>query len=650
MTAWGLLLGHVVAFAIWPFLIVRAAPASRNAYFHATTAVLLVLAGVMGSVYALTIGDLRFSVGGIAYGAMIMTTVAMLAATREIQVVRDAIRLVITVNLFSIVVLTLASESLRAAARTVPQGVAPEAFSVSIPAIVVGGLLHILQLVALTFVIERVRARANRALTIAAATLAAYVAALAFDGLAFPALAIIAQPSLGAVLSVGWPAVAAKLVIAVLYAAALGVFLWRHQHPPQVDERPYDLRGLAFAPRRQLLSTVSDALAQSDEHSRQLARTMESMSDGVVLLSSSLEVTHVNASARRLLRQIGGDITGRRLWEAMPELGDTPVEAAVTETAANGQPHQVVTDRVVPDRWVEVRCFAGDPGVTVYLRDVTEQVVHEAQLERVALAEQRAADQLRELDRMKNAFLSAVSHELRTPLAVVQGLAATMLRFHEAQAEVAERHRIDVAIAGNAERLARLLDDLLDLDRLIHGATNPERTRVDLCEVTREAIESSNAADRADLDTPDSLVAEVDAIRFGRIVANLVDNATKYGGDGPIRVRLSTDGATARLSVLDHGPGIPSSQLDDVFAPFHRIDHDHPRPGTGVGLALVREFSRLHGGDAWAEDTNGHGAHIIVELPVHPAGDDATGEAPGGSTATGDALPTDPSGITTGPR
>lgn len=626
MTPWALLLAHVVAFAVWPFLIVRAAPASRNAYFHATTAVLLVLAGVMGSVYAVAIGELRFSLGGIAYGAMIMTTVAMLGATRDIQVVRDAIRLVITVNLFSIAVLTLASTSLRAAARTVPQGVAPEAFSISIPAIIVGGLLHIVQLVAITFVVEHVRARSNRALTITASTLAAYVAALALDGLAFPALATLVQPSLGAVLTPGWQGVAGKLVIAGLYAVMLGAFLWRHQHPPQVHEQPYDLRGLAFGPRSRLLSTVSDALAESDERSRHLVRTMESMSDGVVMLDAALEVTYVNASAQQLLRRPEHDVTGRVLWDVLPDLHGTPVDIAITETAANGRPHQVVTDRVLADRWVEVRCFAGDPGVTVYLRDVTEQVLHEAHLEQVALAQQHAADQLRDLDRMKNAFLSAVSHELRTPLAVVQGLAETLLRFHDARVDIAERHRIDVAIAGNADRLARLLEDLLDLDRLIHGAVNPERTRVDLCQVATDAIDASAIV--VDLDAPDSLIADVDAVRFGRIVANLVDNAAKYGGGSPVRVRLSTDGTSARLSVLDHGPGIPSSQLDQVFAPFHRVDHDHPRPGTGVGLALVREFARLHGGEAWAEDTQGHGAHIIVEIPVSPPDDTRHGGGP----------------------
>jgi PAS domain S-box-containing protein len=249
------------------------------------------------------------------------------------------------------------------------------------------------------------------------------------------------------------------------------------------------------------------------------------------------------------------------------------------------------------------------------VQDVTEQRRVEAELRRVAEVEQQAADRLRELDRMKTAFLSAVSHELRTPLTGVQGTAAT-LRARGASLPVEAREQLEDALVEHAGRLGHLLDGLLDVDRLSRDAVGVERRDVDVEALVRQVVDRSPARDRVDLDLAPRLTARVDPLQLERIVGNLLDNADKYGGSGRVQIVVRRHTARGcRLEVRDEGPGIPAGELGQVFEAFHRIDQDHPRPGTGIGLALVAEFARLHGGAAWAEQPAGRGAHLVVELP-----------------------------------
>ncbi len=236
----------------------------------------------------------------------------------------------------------------------------------------------------------------------------------------------------------------------------------------------------------------------------------------------------------------------------------------------------------------------------------------------LARRERRTADELRELDRSKNAFLSAVSHELRTPLTVVHGLAATLERLG-GQLSPADRTRIEASLATHTERLAELLDDLLDLDRLSRGTATTEPEELDTVEVVRGAIDALAGAHRVRLDAPASLPAVLDRTQLERIVANLVDNADKYAPDGPIKVTLTGDATTVEVTVEDRGPGIPEQGRAQILEPFHRLDHAAAQPGTGVGLALVAEFVHLQEGELRVEDRPGGGARFVVRLPAQPA-------------------------------
>jgi signal transduction histidine kinase len=237
--------------------------------------------------------------------------------------------------------------------------------------------------------------------------------------------------------------------------------------------------------------------------------------------------------------------------------------------------------------------------------------------QQVAHIQRQAATDLRELDRAKNAFLSAVSHELRTPLTVVRGLAETLDRLGP---DLPEDHRDELqsALLAQAERLAGLLDDLLDVDRMNRGSLQLAIRELDVVALIGRVIDEHSERARVRLHAPTRLLLRADGTQLQRIMVNLLDNARKYAPEGDVEVTVSVVAdAGLLLEVRDHGPGIPADQRERVFEPFHRMDDTHPQPGTGIGLALVAEFARLHGGRAWTEPpTEGPGTRILISLPA----------------------------------
>lgn len=246
---------------------------------------------------------------------------------------------------------------------------------------------------------------------------------------------------------------------------------------------------------------------------------------------------------------------------------------------------------------------------------VNRKLRHAAARLRGMLEKERATVlRLEQLDRMKNAFLSAVSHELRTPLTTIRGAAATLER-REAELSADQRSSLLRRLGSSTERLDRLLADLLDVDRLSHGSLVVRREESDVNELVRQAVEPHLAPDRRIRVPMGELRAAVDPSQFTRTVDNLVTNACKYAGTRPtVDVATSLDGDRLVLEVTDDGPGVPRTQRDRIFEVFVRLDDHHPSPGTGVGLSLVRAFAELHGGRAWVGEGPTAGARFVVEF------------------------------------
>ncbi len=232
--------------------------------------------------------------------------------------------------------------------------------------------------------------------------------------------------------------------------------------------------------------------------------------------------------------------------------------------------------------------------------------------------------ELRAMDKIKNTFLEGVSHELRTPLGAMRGVSVLLARDLERETpklSTAQQHTLLEQLAGTARTMNRLLDDLLDLDRLVLGILKPERVRADVGELVRQAIADSGAAtDRIIEIETEPRVMGVDPSKLERIVENLLSNAAKYSpADTPIWVRVEARPEGALLVVEDEGEGVPEDLRERIFEPFSRgAAESSYTPGLGIGLSLVSAFAELHDGRAWVEDREGGGASFRVLLADEP--------------------------------
>ncbi len=385
-----------------------------------------------------------------------------------------------------------------------------------------------------------------------------------------------------------------------------------------VDASATMLRDGQGAPRYQL-GIVTDLTSQrrADRAAKRAAdrlqRTMEAAHDGIFIVDRDFTITYTNTRFGTILGVDPVAAVGRNLWELFPAAVGTEFDHGFRAAIATGET-QIVVERLTPGlRWLEARAYRGDGELIVYFSDVTDRVNHQRRLEHIARSERAAADRLRELDATKNAFLTAVSHELRTPLSVVRGLAET-LTVWRARLEPDTRVLLEDTLLRHALELSELLDELLDVDRLSRGTLRALPGGTDLCQLVRDVVAASPVVDRTVVDAPARLPAEVDQVLISRLLANLLHNAAKYAPDGSVSVSLErAGGGRVRLAVRDHGPGIPIEQRARAFEAFFRLDDEDPQPGTGIGLTLVAEFARLHGGHARIDTpADGRGGTEVV--------------------------------------
>jgi signal transduction histidine kinase len=243
----------------------------------------------------------------------------------------------------------------------------------------------------------------------------------------------------------------------------------------------------------------------------------------------------------------------------------------------------------------------------------------EAALKKAYQAERKAADDLRDLDEMRTAFLRAISHELRTPLTSVVGYATFLDESMDVMPEDSVKSSIK-AISTQSKRLERLLLDLLDVERISRGTIEPNYVDVDLGKLALNVVEQTSANRRIKVDVKGAVPATVDAALVERIVENLVFNAMKHTpAEANIWVKVRRHNGHVKIQVDDSGNGVPDELKTAIFEPFTQGEVPQHSPGTGVGLNLVSQFAKLHGGRAWVEDRRGGGASFRVELPAKPA-------------------------------
>ncbi|MBX3470418.1 MAG: PAS domain-containing protein [Planctomycetes bacterium] len=293
--------------------------------------------------------------------------------------------------------------------------------------------------------------------------------------------------------------------------------------------------------------------------------------------------------------------------------------SALERSARDGADLDIEYRVVRPDggvHWVldRAKMVRDDAGLPTYMSGACLEITEQ----------KRAQQALREADRRKDEFLAMLAHELRNPLAPIR-TAVQLLRLRGQGPELARARDV---IERQAEHLARLVDDLLEVSRITSGKIRLKREAVDLGAVVARAVEASRPLLDArrhalTVTAPDRpLRCEGDPIRLAQVLANLLNNAAKYTPEGgQVALVCEVDGGEAVLTVRDTGPGIPPDMLEKVFELFTQVDRslDRAQGGLGIGLTLARRLVELHGGTLRARADETPGATLQVRLPLLPA-------------------------------
>lgn len=222
------------------------------------------------------------------------------------------------------------------------------------------------------------------------------------------------------------------------------------------------------------------------------------------------------------------------------------------------------------------------------------------------------------VDRQRTALLTAVGHDLRTPLSAIKASVST-LRQTDVNWTDEERARLLATIEQSADRLDNVLGNLLDASRLEAGALSVHAAPVALDEAVAAAVLAvPEARDGVVVDVPEDLpLVLADRGLLERVLVNLLDNAVHHGGSAtPVQIRAYALSESAKIEIVDHGPGVSPEQRERLFAAFQRLDDRSTATGVGLGLSVARGFAEAMGGALVADDSPGSGLTMRLRLPL----------------------------------
>ncbi|MCY0884556.1 MAG: ATP-binding protein [Firmicutes bacterium] len=347
---------------------------------------------------------------------------------------------------------------------------------------------------------------------------------------------------------------------------------------------------------------LEERTADLKEDKERLETILGSMANGIIIFNHGLTITLINRAALLLFRIPDPNVTGRHLLEV---IRDVTLEDDLTAVTRRGQ---TVVREWSPreDESVTVELTiaplkqpVGGLGAVLVARDISAQ---------------------KEVDRMRADFVANVSHELQTPLTIIRGFTETLL---DEQDPLAARRFIGL-IHDEANRMSRLVDDLLTLSRIEHRSLPVRREPVDLTELIEGlAAKLGPRMQAAGLSFSQELPARLppvcgDPDLLAEVFLNLVTNAIQYTPrGGRITVGGQAVAGEVAVSVRDTGIGIPAQDLPRIFERFYRVDRARSRAsgGTGLGLAIVKHIVEIHRGRVEVSSTVGQGTTFVVWLP-----------------------------------
>ena len=371
----------------------------------------------------------------------------------------------------------------------------------------------------------------------------------------------------------------------------------------------------AAASLGQLLAR-SQERGRADELSRQQEILLDSVTDGICGLDRNGRVSFANLAAARLLGALADTLIGKGAHEILH--GSAPADRACDEDcplrrtavapgSSSGEDNIFRADGgSFPAEYVvtPIRGQGRFLGSVLTFRDISQRYA---------------------LDQLKDEFISTVSHELRTPLTSIRGALGLLNSGMLGETNEKASSLLRIALT-NSDRLVRLINDILDLERIQSGREPLNFRSVQLGDVVRQAIEDMQpmAESTGVKLIHDATQVEVaaDPDRLLQVITNLLSNAVKFSPpNSPVSVMLRPGVTGVILSVIDHGRGIPADKLESIFGRFQQVDASDSRQkgGTGLGLAICRTIVMQHSGRIWAERNPVRGSTFRVFLPYQPA-------------------------------
>lgn len=434
------------------------------------------------------------------------------------------------------------------------------------------------------------------------------------------------------------------LFATLLSALVAEVFFVRSHHPMRIDAGVDAVQFALFLFVGGLISWLSEkrlaealAAKRSDDLLHETGQHLEALVDAsplaIMVVNDKAQVQLWNPAAERIFGWLSAEVIGRqmpiipaeRLTTFQSSFRDIPRAAKATSIRQtevsclrkNGSPLEL-------EVWEAPLQDASGAGSTLYiLSDITARKLADEERSDLLNRAQTARLEAERTSRLKDEFLATLSHELRTPLNAILGWARLL---HGGQLDAETASRAIESVERNAKIQTKLVEDLLDVSSIITGKWRLETRPVDLCtsvesslDAIRTTVEAKEITLEKDLDSRVGLILG-DPSRVQQILWNLLSNAVKFTAKGGhIQVRVAREGANAAISVQDNGKGITEEFLPYVFERFRQADGSLTRKfgGLGLGLAIARHLTELHGGTIEVESAGEHqGAKFTVKLPL----------------------------------
>jgi PAS domain S-box-containing protein len=372
----------------------------------------------------------------------------------------------------------------------------------------------------------------------------------------------------------------------------------------------------------QMLVQIEDRDRSLRRQKQQLEQIVESMGDAYVSLDHDWRYTFVNSRALSLMGKRLEDLSGRTLWEVFPDTVGSEFEVKYWSVMNERKPVSFEIHYDSYAMWLEIRAYPHEEGMAIFYTDITKYKKAEEEVRSFnKVLEQRVKKRTAALEAANaelESFSYSVSHDLSAPLRSVHGYMKIFSEDYASRLD-GEANRLIGIIMDNAQKMGRLIDDLLEFSKLgrreLSRGMVPMKQMVDL--ICKDLL-SAETDRHINVELQDIPNAFADTVTIRQVWINLLSNAIKYSrskSESIITIGGQVQDQEVVYRVSDNGAGFDMRYYDKLFGVFHRLHRESEFEGTGVGLAIVQRIVGKHGGRIWAEGQVNHGATFWFSLP-----------------------------------